>query len=313
MTLMSEFVRDLRFGVRLLAKSPVFTATAALLLAVGISANTLIFSVVNALLLRPLPVSHPENLVRLIEVHPTGFIQWEFPYKRCDAVTSRAVSLSEVICQGETDVAFSDSASTERVRVHLVSPNFFSSLGVHAALGRVLTAEDERTAAMNAVLSYGFWQRRFQRDASALGRSIVLRGHPFAIVAVTPEAFNGLAVDTSPDVRVPGAVNRSLVEPRSERTREIGLRMALGAPPARIVSLLSRETLLLVASGAALGLCAYAAAAVWMRRILYDVRSWEPLAVGSVLLLVGLVAAIAAAPAVYRAVRIDPASALRAE
>jgi len=89
---MSEFVRDFRFGVRLLKKSPVFTATAALLLAVGISANTLIFSVVNALLLRPLPVSHPENLVRLVEIHPTGFIQWEFPYKRCDAVASRAAT-----------------------------------------------------------------------------------------------------------------------------------------------------------------------------------------------------------------------------
>jgi predicted permease len=211
--LMSEFVGDLRFGVRLLAKSPVFTATAALLLAVGISANTLIFSVVNALLLRPLPVSYPETLVRLVEAHPTGFVTWSLPFTVCDPVASRATSLSEVICQGETDVAFSDGASTERVRVHLVSPNFFSSLGVHAALGRVLTAEDQRTGAMNAVLGYGFWQRRFQRDASVLGRSIVLRGHPFTIVGVTPEGFNGLAVETSPDIRVPSAVNRSLAEP----------------------------------------------------------------------------------------------------
>src|SRR5438876_6168862 len=217
---MSELVRDLRFGVRLLAKSPVFTATAALLLAVGISANTLIFSVVNALLLRPLPVSQPENLVRLVEAHPTGFITWSLPFTVCDPVASRAVSLSEVICQGETDVAFSDGASTERVRVHLVSPNFFSSLGVHAALGRVLTAEDERTAAMNAVLGYGFWQRRFQRDSSILGRSIILSGHPFTIVGVSPEGFNGLAVDTSPDVRVPGAVSRSLVEPFSRSDPE---------------------------------------------------------------------------------------------
>src|SRR5260370_39654637 len=212
---MSEFVRDLRFGFRLLAKSPVFTATAALLLGVGISANTLIFSVVNALLLLPLPVSRPESLVRLVEVHPTGFITWEFLYNRCDAVASRATSLSEVICQGETDVAFSDGASTERVRVHLVSRIFSSWVVGPAALGRVLTAEDERTAAMNAVLSYGFWQRRFQRDTSILGRSIVLRGHPFTIVGVSPEGFNGLAVDTSPDVRVPGAVNPSLAEPFS--------------------------------------------------------------------------------------------------
>ena len=74
---MFDLLRDLSFGIRLLAKSPVFTATAALLLAVGISANTLIFSVVNALLLRPLPVSHPENLVRIVEVHPNDFVSWD--------------------------------------------------------------------------------------------------------------------------------------------------------------------------------------------------------------------------------------------
>src|SRR5260370_20673066 len=120
---MSELVRDLRFGFRLLRKSPFCTATAPLRLAVGISANTLIFSVVNALLLRPLPVSHPENLVRLVEVHPTGFITWSLPYSLCDPVASRATSLSEVICQGEADVAFSHGASTQRVRLHLLPPN----------------------------------------------------------------------------------------------------------------------------------------------------------------------------------------------
>src|SRR5712672_3205806 len=171
---MSEFVRDLRFGIRLLAKSPVFTATAALLLAVGISANTLIYSVVDALLLRPPAVSHPENLVRLVEVHPNDFITWDLPYKLCGEWAARDRSISEAICQGETDVPFSDGSTTERVRVHLVSPNFFSSLDVHAYLGRVLTTDDERAAAPNAVLSYSFWHRRFQRDASILGRRIIL-------------------------------------------------------------------------------------------------------------------------------------------
>ena len=213
---MSELLRDLHFGVRLLAKSPVFAVTAAPLLAVGISANTLIFSVVNALLLRPLSVSHPGNLVRLVEVHPNDFVAWDLPYNFCDAVASRDADLSDVICQGEADVAFSDGTSTERVRVHLVSPNFFSSLGVPAYLGRVLTAEDEHTGAMNAVLGYHFWQRRLGGDASVLGRSIVLGGHPFTVIGVSPEAFNGLTVDTSPDVRVPAAVDRSLVKPYGE-------------------------------------------------------------------------------------------------
>src|ERR1700684_958019 len=110
---MFDLLRDLSFGLRLVAKSPVFTATAALLLAVGISATTLIFSVVNALLLRPLPVSHPENLVRLIEVHPNDFVTWDLPYNLCGTLASRDNSLSEAICQGETDVAFREGTSTE--------------------------------------------------------------------------------------------------------------------------------------------------------------------------------------------------------
>jgi hypothetical protein len=135
---MSEFLRDLRFGIRLLAKSPVFI---------------LIFSLVNALRLRPLLVSQPENMVRLVEVHPTEFVSWSLPYDFCDAAASRNADFSDVICQGEADVAFSEGTATERVRVHLISPNFFSSLGVHAYLGRVLTAEDEHARAQNAVLS----------------------------------------------------------------------------------------------------------------------------------------------------------------
>ena len=89
--------------------------------------------------------------------------------------------------------------------------------------------------------------------------------------------------------------------------------MALGAQPARIIGVLSREVLLLVACGIGLGLGAYAAAAVWIRRVLYDIHPWEPIAVMSALLLIALVAVIAALPAAYRAVRIDPASALRLE
>ncbi len=210
---MFDLLRDLSFGIRLLAKSPVFTATAALLLAVGISANTLIFSVVNALLLRPLPVSHPENLVRIVEVHPNDFVSWDLPYNFCDAVAARDGDFADVLCQGEADVGFSDGTSNERVRVHLVSPNFFSSLGLHAYLGRMLGAEDDRGRAQNAVVSYDFWRRRLSGDASAVGRKIILGGHPFTIVGVSPEAFNGLAVDTSPDLRVPISVARLLVRP----------------------------------------------------------------------------------------------------
>src|SRR5579871_5102771 len=135
---MAEFLRDIHFGARLLRKSPIFTATAVLLLAIGISATSLIFAMVDAVMLRPLPVSHPGNLVRLIERHPTGFLTWSLPYDLCGALQDKDASLSEVICDGTTDVAFGDGESIERVRVALISPNYFSSLGVHALIGRVL-------------------------------------------------------------------------------------------------------------------------------------------------------------------------------
>ena len=97
------------------------------------------------------------------------------------------------------------------------------------------------------------------------------------------------------------------------RTREIGVRVAVGAEPARIIRLLGREVLLLVSCGAVLGLCAYAGAAVWIRSALYQVSTWDPLGIASVLVTIAVVAAVAVAPAIYRAVRIDPASALRAD
>src|SRR5437868_6667011 len=98
---MGEFLRDMRFGLRLLARSPVFAATAVLLVAIGISANTLIFSVVDAVLLRPLPVAHPENLVRLVEVHSTNFVTWELPYRICEALAAQGTtSFSDVFCEG---------------------------------------------------------------------------------------------------------------------------------------------------------------------------------------------------------------------
>lgn len=212
LSFMPAFLRDLRFGARLLLKSPVFAVTVVLLLGVGISANTLIFSVVHLLLLKPLPVPHPENLVRLVEVHPNEFLTWDLPYDFCEDVPARDTDFAEVLCQGEANVGFRVGDFTERVRVHLVSSNFFSSLGVQARLGRLLNADDERTRAMNAVVSYDFWKRRLRAEVSAIGRTVDLGGHAFTVVGVSSEGFNGLTVETEPDVRVPASVDRALLE-----------------------------------------------------------------------------------------------------
>ena len=205
---MAQLLRDLRYALRLLARSPVFTVAAVLLLGTGISANTLIFSAVDALLLRQLPVTRPQELVRLIQVHPTGFVTWDFPRELCAALAERTSGLSQVLCQGQADVALSDRETTERLRVHLVSANFFSTLGVGAQLGRVLLPEDERAAVMPAVLSHHFWKRRFQGEQAIVGRHITLNGYPFVVVGVSPAAFNGLTIDISPDIRVPATADR---------------------------------------------------------------------------------------------------------
>jgi putative ABC transport system permease protein len=150
---MDDFWGDIRFGLRLLRRSPVFALIVASLLGIGIGANTLIFSIVDTLLLRPLPVKHPEQLVRLIEIHPTGFVTWDFPHVLCGELASGSSSLTDVLCQGDFDVPFKNGGATERIRVNAVSTNYFSTLGIKAFLGRVLTAEEDKPGSTNAVVS----------------------------------------------------------------------------------------------------------------------------------------------------------------
>jgi len=205
---MSDFWRDVRFGLRLLRHSPVFAFAVALLLGIGIGVNTLIFSVADALLLRPLPVRQADRLVRLVEVHPTGFVTWDVPYVVYEQLARESSSFGDVLCQRDLDVAFEQGASTERIRINAVSPNFFSALGIGAHLGRVLNASDEDAA----VLSYDFWQRRFQGSPSIVGHSIRLNGRSLTVVGVLAKGVNGVTVDTSPEVRVPLTAARWFVQ-----------------------------------------------------------------------------------------------------
>src|SRR6266550_4032328 len=196
---------DLRFAVRMLAKSPGFTLVAVALLAVGIGANALIFSVFDAVLWRPLPVRHAEELVRMVQRIPRIGTSSTFHYSFYQALREHSTTLSAVFGEAPIDVAMNQPTPAEQVRVHMATPEFFQVLGVPALFGRTLTNDDATANSANspAVLSYGFWQRRFNRDPAAVGRTIVLHGHPFVIVGVMPRAFNGTSVDTAPDVRVP--------------------------------------------------------------------------------------------------------------
>jgi len=202
---MGEFLRDLRYAARLYRRSPGFATVTTLLIALGIAVNTVIFSVVDTLLLRPLPVSHPEELVRPVHYQPGLGPRNEFFYSFYTAIKDGAGMFTGILGQAEMNLAISDSTTPERIRAHFVTGNFFSVLGVQPLYGRTLTAADESFAAdmPPVVLSYPFWKRRFHADAGAIGRTILLQGHRSMVVGVMPRSFNGISVETSPDIRIP--------------------------------------------------------------------------------------------------------------
>jgi len=198
-------MNDLRLAVRTLSKSRGFTFAAAGLLAAGIGVTTLIFSAVDAILLRPLPVRHPEQLVRLVQRVPRQGTVSSIPLPAYEALRDRSTTLSAVFGDREEGITMTDPAPAELLRVHLVTPNFFDALGVQAVLGRTLVADDakDRPGDPPAILSYAFWQRRFNGDSKVLGKTICVQGHTFVIAGVLPREFNGFAADTAPDVRLP--------------------------------------------------------------------------------------------------------------
>jgi len=196
---------DLRSALRTLGHSPGFTLIAAALLALGIGANAVIFGALDAILLRPLPVRHPEQLVHLVQDIPRIGHRGAYPYTFYRTLLEHSTTLSTVFGEEEMQDAMESPAPAEEVRVHLLTPEFFDALNATAIVGRTLTAADavESPGALPAVLSYGFWRRRFDGDRRAVGRTIQLHGHTFTIVGVTARGFNGISIETAPDVCVP--------------------------------------------------------------------------------------------------------------
>ncbi len=206
---LETLLQDLRFGARMLAKNPGFTLLVTGLLALGIGATTVIFSLFDAVFLRPLPVRHPEELVRMAQQYlPRIRSQSNFRYAYYEVLRDHATTLAAAFGETGRDFHFamSDPEPPEEITVRGVTPNFFEALGVRALRGRVLLPDDadEKPGLPAAVLSYGFWQRRFGGDPGVVNRrTILVNGHRFVIVGVMPRDFNGLTVDTAPDVRVP--------------------------------------------------------------------------------------------------------------
>jgi predicted permease len=196
-SLFENVCRDVRYAVRTLRKSPVFTAVAVLTLALGIGATAAIFSLLHAVILKSLPVRNPEELVLV-----SGGLYPAFQAFRRH--TDIFVDLFATSGVTPVDVEIRNGVR-ERTDVSLVSGSYFSVLGVPATLGRMFTDEDDRAPGEHpvAVASYGYWQRRFGRDASILETVVRISGTPITVIGVAPPGFFGEHVGVAPDLWVP--------------------------------------------------------------------------------------------------------------
>jgi predicted permease len=223
--LIEQFLQDVRFGAYVLRKSPGFTAVAILTLALGIGANAAIFTVINAVILRELPVKHPEELIAIgnpARVHSwgTGTPRTDvFSYPLYRELRDNNQVFSSLLASSNLgnlriDV---DSGRSEDANGRLVTENYFDTLGVKALLGRTLTAADGRTPGSDPVLviSYRYWQRQFSGDASVIGRKVRLNKYPFTIIGVISPSFLGEVVGDRPDVWAPMMMQPQLMPGRN--------------------------------------------------------------------------------------------------
>jgi putative ABC transport system permease protein len=201
---LGDLLQDLRYGVRILAKHPGFTAVATLALALGIGVNTAILSAVNGFVLRPMPVEKPEELLapywgKKMETQVWG----RFSYPNYVDLREQNKSFSDLCAWAETSAGISsgesrsagDSERAEVVWGELVSANYFDVMGVKPVLGRGFLPEEDRTPNAHpvVVVSHSLWQRRFDADAAIVGQTIYLNGLPFTVIGVMPESFLGSA------------------------------------------------------------------------------------------------------------------------
>jgi predicted permease len=218
---MTRLLADLRFALRNLRRSPLFAFVAVASLALGIGANTAIFTLIDQLLLRLLPVKNPEQLVMIWPSGPhLGNNQGSraSSYPMYQDFQQKGQAFSYVFCRYLTALSVSFGGQTERVTGELVSGNYFQALGVAPAVGRLFTPEeDDRTYKGHpvAVLSYQYWINRFNGDRNIVGRKLIVNNYPFTVVGVSAPGFVGLDPSRSPQVRVP-ILMKPLMTPNSD-------------------------------------------------------------------------------------------------
>jgi predicted permease len=205
---MAALFQDLKYSLRTLRKSPVFLAVAVLSLALGIGANTAIFTLINQLILQPLPVRDPEQLVMLAGRgnHYGGNNGMDkLSYPMYQEIRAKNEVFSGMFCTYPTTVSATFQGRTELIGADFVSGNYFPVLGIGAAVGRVFTAQDDLMQGGHplAVLSYGYWRARFGADPNVLGKQILVNGRQLTIVGVSQAGFDGVEPGRAPQIRIP--------------------------------------------------------------------------------------------------------------
>jgi predicted permease len=202
-------IRDLRYAIRSLRSAPAFSIVAILSLGLGIGANTAIFSIVNAVMLRSLPVNHPEELTRIVRTEgrtPSAESDWSgyFTNPLWEQIRDRQDMFSGVFAYATTSINLSVGGEARRIQASQVSGEFFSTLGVRAMIGRpIVKADDHRGCPGIAILSGSFWQAEYGGDPNVIGKLISVDGHPFQIVGVADQRFLGISVGESPQIYMP--------------------------------------------------------------------------------------------------------------
>lgn len=215
--LLENITKDARLALRSLSKSPGFTAVAVLSITLGIGANTAIFSLIDAVMWRMLPVKDPEGLQLLVHGQGTKF-EPGVTYAQFRLMRDKNQVLESLAAYSPLRLNVTvDGAAEPTVDGLLVSGNYFPVLGIRPPIGRTIAAEDDLVPNGHrvAMISHGYWKRRFALDPGIVGRTIALSGTPFTIIGVTPSEFFGMEVGTAPDIFVP-VMMQPTVDPSSE-------------------------------------------------------------------------------------------------
>ncbi|MFW6012388.1 MAG: ABC transporter permease [bacterium] len=209
---MNTLYHDLKLAVRAWKKTPVVTLAVLVSLAIGIGTPVTIFSYVNAVLLRPLPVTEPERLLMVSGTREKSDDHFQVSYPNFEDLRSRNEVFADVVAWQWTLVNFAASGEAEELIGQLVTPGYFEVLGVQPGLGRTFTEAEGRMGAGEAVvvLSHGLWWNRFGADPGIMGREILLNGRPFTVIGVMPPGFGGTTTLGAADLWAPLAMHRDL-------------------------------------------------------------------------------------------------------